>query len=1211
MKIFGFNKNRVNISSAPNREIDVLAPRLLEKKEHSAYHCVEELRLALNHPDCLNIALTGGYGSGKSSVIKTFLHEDGKKYNCLKISLSNFIDQEEKAPEKEKDYENQIESKIFQHIIYKADYFNTSKSNYKRIPFVSRRNAVVNSLLILVFALCFVIAFEPVCLQVNAFYDVYHKLFRAEVGYWINIVFDILSMIYMFLFVGHIIAIVCRRFKPMTIKSITAKEVSLDFESGKSAFKELLGEILYFFKAGSYDLVIFEDLDRINNPQKLFLKFREINQLLNESEDYLKEGKKVRFLYAIRDDVFSDEVRTKCFDYMIPVVPVIDKFNAGDYMVAHHKSSDFDQVDLRDIMALGMFIGTMRELTNVINEYRVFKNVLLLHAMSQTKLLASIIYKNAYPCDYADFHLKKGYLYAVLQNKLSFAKILTKEDDDLLLKLDDDIKNYRSSIVSLRREVLGWLELNNNAEQLIINEDRYQIDDIAEKDDLYDLFVNNKFDHYYYETHDEAGVIRYELKFSDIIQSIDGGEDTYYESMDENERQLARARQKRTDCINRIALTTSLSFRDIIAKIGNADKSLGLVNGFFANNVNDSEEDSKVTLTEHQFTQARLIHTLIKNGYIDEDLDAYVSFTYPGSKSSVDFEFLHSVLQGISKPYDFKLDHPDEVIKSLHTGNMSSKEVLNYDLVECLLKRNDEALKQACFKTIRNNMDFVVKYYETNRLTQSFADALFYKWDNCVDSIIRQLTEGSDILFELLFMAASQTCKLKSSELSILSDKYEFICQHIGKLDTRKVKSFIHYYRITFTSLSTPTEKSKTLFDYVTKHSYFEINYKNLKLIYGEDFDKCSYTCIIKGDKKIEEYIQHHIVDTVDLFPETDKEEGLEAIANLSNVIRVSDESFEKFLRRQNNIMPDFEQVRKDRIPSFIKTDKVKATWTNIKKFFEVDDDIDVVIPFIIGHYLDLAGTKLDEDEDKQLQKLLMCDNTLPLDVYQALLPCFGYYFEPDEIKNLDEDRLRVVLEADYIKYNQESKEFYASKDANLFGEFLVHFFDDFKKDKSFGVKVPNETGIQILNSHLTIEQKKYFIDNLACPLAEDGLDEYSNLICYYYSKMPIDDNTSVSTIINALDMSNDKTGWKQKIDLINRINKVMPYNETREKALLHSLGGEYLNLNSYRGVSHFDDNEENRKLLYYLWDKGHYVSKIKEDNGSLKVTFKNPPSED
>lgn len=102
MKLFGFNKNRVNMSSASNREIDVLAPRILEKKEHSAYHCVEELRVALNHPDCLNIALTGGYGSGKSSVIKTFLHEDGKKYNCLKISLSNFIDKEEKDLKKRK-----------------------------------------------------------------------------------------------------------------------------------------------------------------------------------------------------------------------------------------------------------------------------------------------------------------------------------------------------------------------------------------------------------------------------------------------------------------------------------------------------------------------------------------------------------------------------------------------------------------------------------------------------------------------------------------------------------------------------------------------------------------------------------------------------------------------------------------------------------------------------------------------------------------------------------------------------------------------------------------------------------------------------------------------------------------------------------------------------------------------------------------------------
>ena len=987
--MFSFIKNRANKSNAPKREIDVLAPRLLAKKEHSAYHCVEELRLALNHPDCLNIALTGGYGSGKSSVIKTFLHEDGKKYNSLKISLSNFNDQKDDKKSKEdseprdNNYENQIESKIFQHIIYKANYNNTSKSKFHRIHLVSRKSAIGNTCLILLFTLCYIIAFEPECLRVNTFYNVYHQLFSQQVGNWINIVADILSLIYMFLFIGHLIAVVCRRFKSMTIKSISAKEVSLDFDSGKSAFKELLGEILYFFKAGNYDLIVFEDLDRVNNPQGLFLKFREINQLLNESDDYIKTGKKVRFLYAIRDDVFSDEIRTKCFDYMIPVVPVIDKFNAGDYMIAHYKTTDFDQVDTNDILALGMFIGTMRELTNVMNEYRVYKSVLLMNAMSQAKLLASIIYKNAYPWDYADFQQKKGYLYAVLSGKTLFTKILTKDDDELLLELDEEIKRYHSSIFKLRRNVLDWLVQNHNVEQLIINENRYKIVDVAEKDDLYDLFVHNKFDHYYFEDHDEAGEVEYKFKFFDIISSINGGEDTYYENMDKNERQLAIARQKRTDCLNRITLTTSLSLHDIIAKIGNTELSMGCVNSIFTWNTGGSKNETTIALTASQLGQACLIHTFIKNGYIDEDLDAYVSFSYPGSKSSVDFEFLHSVLQGIDSPYDLKLDHPNEVIKSLHTGNMSSKEVLNYDLVECILERNDDALKQTYFNTIRNNLDFVVKYYETNRLTQSFADALFYKWDYCVDSIVHQLTEGAEILFELLFRAASLTCNLKSNELSILSDKYEFICQQIAKLDTSKIKSFVSHYRIKFSSLTAPTEKTQPLFEYVTTYSYFEIIYKNLKLIYGDEFDKCSFTCIIHGNKQIENYISKHIAETVDLFPESDNEESLDAIAALSQVQVINDESFEKFLRRQNNIMPDFENVRNERIPLFIMTDKVKATWSNIQKYYEAVGDLDVLLPFIIDHYQELAETNLVENDVKPLQQILMCDNkTLPLEVY-------------------------------------------------------------------------------------------------------------------------------------------------------------------------------------------------------------------------------------
>ena len=53
----------------------------------------EALNFATNNANVFNIALTGPYGSGKSSVIKSFLKEYKKKPDraALEISLASFV----------------------------------------------------------------------------------------------------------------------------------------------------------------------------------------------------------------------------------------------------------------------------------------------------------------------------------------------------------------------------------------------------------------------------------------------------------------------------------------------------------------------------------------------------------------------------------------------------------------------------------------------------------------------------------------------------------------------------------------------------------------------------------------------------------------------------------------------------------------------------------------------------------------------------------------------------------------------------------------------------------------------------------------------------------------------------------------------------------------------------------------------------------------
>lgn len=46
-------------------------------------------------------------------------------------------------------------------------------------------------------------------------------------------------------------------------------------------------------------LILFEDLDRLDNSDRLFLKIRELNMLINESEAFKSQNRVVRFIYAI------------------------------------------------------------------------------------------------------------------------------------------------------------------------------------------------------------------------------------------------------------------------------------------------------------------------------------------------------------------------------------------------------------------------------------------------------------------------------------------------------------------------------------------------------------------------------------------------------------------------------------------------------------------------------------------------------------------------------------------------------------------------------------------------------------------------------------------------------------------------------------------------------------------------------------------------
>ena len=204
--------------------------------------------------------------------------------------------------------------------------------------------------------------------------------------------------------------------------NLNGNEIEIFEESDDSYFDKYLNEVLYLFENADADVIVFEDMDRFN-ANKIFERLREVNTLANIQLQ--KESKKVlRFFYLLRDDIFVSKDRTKFFDYIIPVVPVVDSSNSYDQFISHLKRGGiFEKFNESFLQGLSLYIDDMRLLKNIYNEFVVYYNRLNITELDCNKMLAIVAYKNLFPRDFADLQLNQGFVYALFKKQTSLSNL--------------------------------------------------------------------------------------------------------------------------------------------------------------------------------------------------------------------------------------------------------------------------------------------------------------------------------------------------------------------------------------------------------------------------------------------------------------------------------------------------------------------------------------------------------------------------------------------------------------------------------------------------------------------------------------------------------------------------------------------------------------------------------------------------------------------
>lgn len=226
------------------------------------------LKEAIGDCNIFNIALSGPYGSGKTSIIKTFKHIYPLSY--IDISLATFDDKfvkDEKITSK-------LEYCILKQLFYKVHPDKVPESRFKRI--VNHKYIALNAFLFF----CWLISI----LYFTNNSILYSLIFALGLDFYssfFNGVYSIVSFAGL-IFIVYKVYDFFINFK-MTKFKINEAELESKHEKATINFENEIDEILYFFERNPIDVVFFEDLDRFNNTE-IYIKLREINFLINNYE---------------------------------------------------------------------------------------------------------------------------------------------------------------------------------------------------------------------------------------------------------------------------------------------------------------------------------------------------------------------------------------------------------------------------------------------------------------------------------------------------------------------------------------------------------------------------------------------------------------------------------------------------------------------------------------------------------------------------------------------------------------------------------------------------------------------------------------------------------------------------------------------------------------------------------------------------------------
>lgn len=1213
------------------------------------------LNWALKNEKINNLALTGPYGSGKTSILKSFekLHPN---YKFLWISLASFNDKafiidETKLSEigepilpiiekpefksEPKDYlnekeilEQKIELSIFQQLFYQERSTKLPLSRFKRINNIKKRILIIQAIIPILFLLSIVDIFEINFIKKMNLWQSIYDIFIWPIKHltpWEIYHKSIFNSASIIVFIGSIIWLIYninRIIKNSTINKfkIQNAEIEINPKVSVSILNKYLDEILYYFEISKKNVVVLEDLDRFGNKD-IFVKLREINTLINKSRS---KRKRVVFLYAIKDDMFkSNEDRTKFFDYMIPVIPVISSANSKewlfDYLDGEFESSTKPNgLSINFIKDISKFIEDMRLLKSICNEYFIYKERLKdkEDRLNKNNLFAMLLYKNMFPDCFVELQLNKGEIYESLKKRHdiieSHISTYNKEIEDIKNEIYKIESNKIYDINELRAIYVN--ELRNcvkNLQYININNDDIAIDELI-KDPAFTEFIDSENVTY---------------KYLVYVANYGGNVDRYQNRVEVNKVTF-------NEIENRVSnIAYKERERYIIDKTDNKTNELKIRieqirdrrNLLQRKKLSELKTDFEIDVF---LPKQPLIKYLIRNGYIDENYHYYISYFYEGSITSDDNGFLLNVISNTITPFEYELKEIESLINEIDIRYFSTYPILNYNLVDYLLFNAKSEFLQPIFSYLlksesKKATDFIDGFLDNGVNKGIFIKELANHWNliwNYIESKSNYPDDKMDICIKLIINNVSIDVIKTLGMESYLKHKNNFL-ELFSDEECESAKNVIKALSIRFDKLDYYDNRNELL-NFICENNLYEININNVLLFahYVENADienlkTSNYTTINDTSGKfLKAYIEDKIdkyVPSVLLKLEDNKHESVDSIIKLLNNDKISDKNKVNIIEKEEFTLIDLYVINDLEIQKILlKNNKVFVNWENIIDYFNFaneENEIKILDETLIDFInKQKVYTELSKDNSEEINALtefidcLVAEQEVSDSCFESIIKSIDIQWESFSIEGLSEMKINTLIDNNCIVFNVDNYNFISQfYNKQLFKYILFHETEFEEAYKELLLSIDIVTKI-IKSSELDHFSKfnfyRYILENNILELNSIKDANFWNIIgiCIITEAEAIDFNLIKPILINS-----DR--YQIKVQTLNTVFKELTEQEIVDS--LDLIGGEYGKIALGEKQQKLDIEDYNKALIENL-KSIHFITpgSGKELKGKLRI---------